>query len=149
MSKKILAIASGGGHWIQLTRLCAAFEGIETIFVGVDEIYRAEVTQNKFYSIMNVSRLCKWGIIFTIFKLFFIIYKEKPDVIVTTGSAPGMLALRIGKFLGTSTIWIDSIANVEEMSMSGVKARKYADLWLTQWPHLERPGGPKYFGSVL
>jgi len=149
MGKKILAIASGGGHWIQLNRLSTAFDGVETIFVGVDEIYRSEVTLNRFYSIMNVSRLHKWSIIFTIAKLFFIICKEKPCVIVTTGSAPGMLALMIGKLFGTKTIWIDSIANVEEMSLSGMKARKYADLWLTQWPHLERPDGPKYFGSVL
>ena len=24
-----------------------------------------------------------------------------------------------------------------------------ADLWLTQWPHLAKDGGPQYFGSVL
>jgi hypothetical protein len=27
--------------------------------------------------------------------------------------------------------------------------RSHADLCLTQWPHLARPGGPEYRGSVL
>jgi hypothetical protein len=149
VKKKILAVASGGGHWIQLLRLRSAFDGIETIFVGVNEMYRAEVIPHQFYSIKNVSRIHKWSIISTLIKLLLIIVWERPLIIVTTGSAPGMLALRIGKIFGAKTIWIDSIANIDEMSLSGIKARKYADLWLTQWPHLEKPEGPKYHGSVL
>jgi hypothetical protein len=51
--------------------------------------------------------------------------------------------------LGARTIWIDSIANVEELSLSGRRIGKHAHLWLTQWPHLAAPGGPRYEGSVL
>lgn len=149
MSNKVLAIASGGGHWIQLMRIRRAFDGYNVVFIGVDDMYRSEVISYKFYTIPNVSRLHKWSILYSVAKLFFIILKEKPSVIVTTGSGPGMLALRIGKLFGAKTIWIDSIANVEEMSLSGLTACKYSDLWLTQWPHLEKPEGPKYLGSVL
>ena len=42
-----------------------------------------------------------------------------------------------------------SIANAEELSLSGAKAGSCADLWLTQWPHLAREGGPRYLGNVL
>ena len=28
-------------------------------------------------------------------------------------------------------------------------SRPFADAWLVQWPHLARPGGPEYWGSVL
>jgi len=68
---------------------------------------------------------------------------------VTTGSAPGLLALRLARLLGMRTVWIDSVANVEELSLSGRKARRYADLWLTQWPHLAKEQGPEYRGSLL
>ena len=59
------------------------------------------------------------------------------------------LALVIGRILGARTIWLDSIANIEELSGSGRMVRRFADLWLTQWPHLAGPDGPEYAGAVL
>jgi UDP-N-acetylglucosamine:LPS N-acetylglucosamine transferase len=146
---RVLAVASGGGHWTQMMRLMEAFEGQDVAFVGVKEMYRSDVADHRFYAIPDVSRLHKWSLPFSLMKLLFILIKEKPAVVITTGSAPGMLALRLGKMLGARTIWIDSIANVEQISLSGRKAQKFADLWLTQWPHLADAVGPIYLGSVL
>ena len=147
--KKILAVASGGGHWTQMMRLREIFDGHDVTFVGVKQLYRSDVEPHRFYAIPDVSRLHKWTLVFSIGKLLFILIKERPSVVITTGSAPGMLALRLGKMLGARTVWIDSIANAEEMSLSGRTARKFADLWLTQWPHLASADGPAFLGSVL
>lgn len=147
--KKVLAIASGGGHWTQMMRLRAAFDGATVTFVGVKEMYRADVSPHRYYAIPDVSRLHKWNLPFTVLKLTAILVLVRPNVVITTGSAPGMLALRMGKLLGARTVWIDSVANVEEMSMSGRSAKGVADLWLTQWPHLAKEDGPTYIGSVL
>ena len=75
--------------------------------------------------------------------------REMPDIVITTGAAPGYFGVRIGKWLGARVVWIDSVANAEELSMSGQKAGAFSDLWLTQWPHLAGDGGPKYIGNVL
>lgn len=147
--KKILAVASGGGHWTQMMRIREAFVGQDVAFVGVKAMYQSDVLPHRFYAIPDVSRLHKWSLPHAVVKLFLILWKEKPDVVITTGSAPGMLALRLGKLLGARTVWIDSIANVEQMSMSGRQAKRSADLWITQWQHLADIDGPKYFGSVL
>ena len=61
----------------------------------------------------------------------------------------GEVKFVLAKKLGATTVWIDSIANVEELSMSGRHARRHADVWLTQWPHLAQPDGPHYRGGVL
>jgi Oligosaccharide biosynthesis protein Alg14 like len=82
-------------------------------------------------------------------RLAWILLKERPDVLISTGAAPGYVALRIAHTLRAQTIWLDSIANVAELSLSGAKVGRYADLWLTQWPHLAGPQGPHYTGSVL
>ncbi len=74
---------------------------------------------------------------------------ERPDVIVSTGALPGYFSVAFGKTMRANTIWVDSVANAEELSMSGQRAGSKADLWLTQWEHLARPGGPAYFGSVF
>jgi UDP-N-acetylglucosamine:LPS N-acetylglucosamine transferase len=73
----------------------------------------------------------------------------RPHVIITTGAAPGFFGILVGRLLGAKTIWIDSIANAEELSLAGRKAKRWADHWLTQWPELAREEGPHYIGSVI
>jgi UDP-N-acetylglucosamine:LPS N-acetylglucosamine transferase len=147
--KKVLAVASGGGHWIQLLRLRPAFVDSDVVFVGVSETYRSQVAEYKFHSVNDATRWNKFGVLKLALKIASIIWKEKPDVIISTGAAPGYLAIRIGRLFGAKTIWLDSIANVESMSMSGEMVRRHANLWLTQWPALEKPEGPFFRGSVL
>jgi UDP-N-acetylglucosamine:LPS N-acetylglucosamine transferase len=146
---KLMAVSSGGGHWVQLLRLAPAFANCEVIYVGVDRSYALQVPQNKFCAVNDATRWNKFGLLRLALNLAWVMWREKPDVVVSTGAAPGYVALRIGKLTGAKTIWIDSIANVEVLSMSGARIGRYADLWLTQWPHLARPEGPYYAGSVL
>lgn len=149
LKKKILAVSSGGGHWVEMIRIKPAFEGHDIVFATVDEAYRSGAGSSRFYTFRDVTRWDKlrWGQ--TIVKLAWILLREKPDVVVSTGALPGYFALRLAKWFGARTIWLDSIANVEELSMSGRKIGKYSDLWLTQWPHLAQPDGPLYRGTVL
>lgn len=145
----ILAVSSGGGHWVQLLRLRPAFEGCRVVYATVREGYRGDVEGCEFRLIPDSNRWNKFALLRTAFAVFRLIRKEKPDVVITTGAAPGYFAVRIGKILGARVVWLDSVANAEELSMSGEKAGSFVDLWLTQWPQLARPGGPEYFGNVL
>jgi Oligosaccharide biosynthesis protein Alg14 like len=146
---KLLAVSSGGGHWVQLMRIKPAFENCEIAFVTVHASYRAQVPDYKLYVVSDGNRWNLLGLAKSACRLAWIIWSERPDILVSTGAAPGYLALRIGHMFGARTIWLDSIANVEKLSLSGLKVGHYADLWLTQWPHLARPDGPYYAGSVL
>ena len=147
--KTILAVSSGGGHWVELLRISPALEGHKVIFATVDNAYRSGAGSARFYTIRDVTRWDKWRWPQTITKLIWILLRERPDVVISTGALPGYFSLRLAKLFGTRTIWLDSIANVEELSMSGQKIGKYADLWLTQWPHLSKSDGPLYCGTVL
>ena len=148
--KKILAVASSGGHWVQLLRVIPALASHKVIFVTVLESYRAEVPENKFYLVNDATQWNKLALIKLAFRVAWVVIKERPDVVVSTGAAPGYFALLFGRLLRAKTIWIDSITNIEQLSMAGALVGKYADLWLTQWPHLATPEGrPHYGGSVL
>jgi UDP-N-acetylglucosamine:LPS N-acetylglucosamine transferase len=147
--KRVLAVASGGGHWVQLLRVAPAFDEHELVFVTVNEAYRDQVPSHRFHTVKDGTRWNKLALLQMALQLAWIIRSERPDVIISTGAAPGYFALRLGRFLGIQTIWLDSIANVERMSLSGEKVGRHADLWLTQWPHLARPEGPFFAGAVL
>jgi len=152
--KRILAVASGGGHWVQLLRLMPAFEGCDVAFLTINRAYRSQMAGQRFYVVNDATRWNKVALFFMCLRIARILFKEKPDIIVSTGAAPGYFALRLGRLAGIKTIWIDSIANVERLSLSGARIGKHADLWLTQWPHLAVPtqnagGSPQYRGAVL
>ncbi len=147
--KRVLAISSGGGHWIELIRVADAFVDHDAVFVTVNESYRADVGEARFHVVNDATQWDKFGLLRMAAKIFWILLVERPDVVISTGAAPGYFGLRLGKLFGARTVWIDSIANVEELSMSGQRIGKHADLWLTQWPHLSQVKGPVYAGSVL
>lgn len=145
-----MAMASGGGHWTQLRRLAPAFEGLEVAYVSVQPGYAADVPGHRFYAVYDVTRWDRWKLVLVVIQLTRILLKERPDVVVTTGSGPGVIALALARtLLRAKTIWIDSIANCERMSSSGLQARRVADIWLTQWPKLRGEDGPQYWGSIL
>jgi UDP-N-acetylglucosamine:LPS N-acetylglucosamine transferase len=146
---KVLAVASSGGHWTQLLRIVPALTSFEIVFVTVLQSCRSQVPENRFYLVNDANRWNKLRLITLAVRVAWIIGKERPDVVVSTGAAPGYFALLFGRLFGARTIWIDSITNLERMSMSGSLVGRHADLWLTQWPHLARPEGPHFGGSVL
>ncbi|UCD75127.1 MAG: hypothetical protein JSV91_15250 [Phycisphaerales bacterium] len=146
---KILAVASGGGHWVELLRVMRGIEDADVVYVTVQRDYRHEVEGRRFHLINDATRWNKVAAALMAFRVLLIFLWERPDVVITTGAAPGYFALRFGRWLGARTVWIDSIANAEELSLSGQMAGRYADLWLTQWSHLAREGGPEYAGAVL
>lgn len=147
--QKLLAVSSGGGHWIQLLSICTAFQDCDVTFVTTHESYRLQVNGHKFRTVTDANLSTKFRLIKTASQLAWIFLTEQPDIVISTGAAPGYFALRLGRLMGAKTIWLDSIANVDRLSVSGLKIGPSADLWLTQWPHLARVGGPHYVGSVL
>jgi len=134
---------------VQLLRLRPAFEGCDVTYATVSRGYEPEVEGARFRPIIDSNRDTKLKLLLSFFNIAWTIIRVWPDTIITTGAAPGFFAIFIGKLLGKKTIWVDSIANAEELSMSGQKAGKYATHWLTQWEHLAKPDGPHCFGNVL
>lgn len=147
---KVLALASGGGHWVQLRRMTPAFEGVDVAFASVYSDYAADVAQYRYYVFDDVNRFNKMKTFKVTAQIVSIIWRERPDTVITTGAGPGLIAILVAKYLfGCKTIWVDSVANCERLSGSGKVAGRFSDVWLTQWEHLSGPSGPEYWGSVL
>lgn len=146
---RVLAISSSGGHWEQLMLLRDSFQDRDVSYavtmVGLAE--RSGIDNATIVPDFNAQQPLKTlkGAI-TIFKL---VLAKRPDLIISTGAAPGLVAIAIGRMLGAKTIWVDSVANAQRLSFSGRLAKPVADLWLTQWEHLAQPSGPDYRGAVL
>lgn len=156
--RRVVVVASGGGHWVQLLRLRPAWDGCAVTYVTTTDEYRAAMTEDArerdqiapgYHVVQEANRWQKLRLVRQLAGLAIIILRIRPHAVITTGAAPGYFALRLGKLVGAKTAWVDSIANADELSLSGRKAGPYADLWLTQWEDLARPEGPEYHGAVL
>ena len=132
-----------------MLRLRPAFEGCDVLFATVKPGYKSQVGDARFTVIPDANRWNKLALFKTAFAIIRLLVRERPDVVISTGAAPGFFAVALAKFFGARSIWVDSIANAEELSMSGQKAGAHASLWLTQWKHLSSEEGPRHFGSVL
>lgn len=149
--QRVLAVASGGGHWVQLLRLRPAFAEHQVTYVTVREDYRSDLEGGDRDRLRVVVDATEWQRLLLV-KLFlqivWSVIRVRPHVVITTGAAPGLMAILAGRMVGARTMWIDSIANVEEISKSGRLSRRIADRCLTQWPDLAADG-VVHTGSVL
>jgi UDP-N-acetylglucosamine:LPS N-acetylglucosamine transferase len=147
--KRILAIASAGGHWQQLMSLRGSFADCDILFATTLKGLPEEFDAAPAVIIPECNRNSAWLIPWTGARLFVTLVRLRPDVVISTGALPGVIALSLAKLFRCRTIWVDSIANAEEMSMSGKLAKRFADLWLSQWPHVAQKSGAGYMGAIL
>lgn len=147
--KRILAVASGGGHWQQLMQLRPAFDGQKTTYITTNPAYAADVSGSELYVVTDANRSKPLKLLVSAWETFFRVMKVRPQVVISTGAAPGLFGIVFGRLVGAKTIWVDSIANAETVSLSGRIALRFADVVLTQWPHLAHADGPRHHGSIL
>lgn len=145
----IVAVASSGGHWQQLLLATEKLRDRNIFFVTTKPELLVQAGIGNGTTVPDCNRDTPIQLAKSVMKCLSIIFGHRPSVIISTGAAPGIICLTAGRLIGAHTIWIDSFANVEQLSMSGKIARYIAKTWLTQWEHVSTPQGPHYAGELL
>lgn len=148
-SLRVLAVCSGGGHWVQMKRLTAAFEGHDVTYATVGPWDPGQLSDDRIVRIPDANRDTKVRLLFLLARLAWLVLWTRPHVVVSTGAAPGYIAIRMGRLIGAKTLFLDSIANTEKLSLSAEMSLKHADVTLTQWQHMANQQGPEFWGAVL
>ena len=145
---RVLAACSGGGHWEQMMLLRPALDGFCVHYATTiaslgprDGIALAGV-------LPDTSRSSPWAAVACARAAWRLVRRLRPDVVISTGALPGLLCIVAGRLLGARTVWLDSVANTERLSMSGKWAGAIATRRMTQWEHLAGPT-TLYDGSLL
>jgi len=151
---KVLAIASPGGHWVQLNKICNPLDDrFNMVYVTPGSEYSsaksASANNRKIINVSDASADSKLKLIPLAIQLLWIFITQRPTAIISTGAAPGAIAFLLAKFLPIKTIWVDSIANVSQLSRSGRMVKNHADKVITQWEPLSDGDAIVYKGSIL
>lgn len=147
--RRLLAVSSSGGHWSQLMLLREAFGGHEVAYactiVGAGRPHgiadMALLPDCNRHSLASLPALALAAL--------RLVSRIRPDVVVSTGALPGLACIVLGRLMGARTVWVESMANSEQLSRCGAWASWIAHDCLVQWPALEWPGRTRYAGSVL
>jgi UDP-N-acetylglucosamine:LPS N-acetylglucosamine transferase len=145
----VLLVCSGGGHWVQMSKLLPAFDGRKVTIATVDISVCTQYQNYEFVQVPDFNRSEPFKIIKGFYHIFKIVYDSKASCVISTGAAPGLLGLVAAKIMGKKTLWIDSIANPKQISLSGRIASYFVDELLTQWPDLSNGSNAKYKGRIV
>lgn len=158
---KICLVCSHGGHLTEMLQLLDAFKDHEVFLITHDEKFTRvlkDVYSIKIYLIRDLlvksDKLTLFRILIHLLIIFLeeikIFIKEKPDVIVSTGSEIAIPISYLAKILGKKVIFIESLCRVYDLSGTGKLVYPIADLFLVQWNYLtEKYKKARYEGKVI
>lgn len=145
---KICLTCSHGGHLTEILKLMDAFKGDDVFFITYEGM-RAKGLGKK-YTMKNLG-MNPLRFLISIPKVFYILLKEKPDIVISTGSEIAIPVFYIAWILGIKTMFIESLCRVKEPSMTGKIVYPVSEVFLVQWKQLLDKFGKKaqYWGNVL
>jgi UDP-N-acetylglucosamine:LPS N-acetylglucosamine transferase len=153
---RLVVGASAGGHATELNILLDAARGIWPVeasaYITTMQIAAAGFAQRgkPVHVIGECDRRKPLQAVAVLFRTLWLAARLRPDAVVTTGSMPLALFCVWAKLFGAKIVWIDSVAQCDEMSASGKLMRRMANLCLVQWPDLAaRITDVEYAGEVL
>jgi UDP-N-acetylglucosamine:LPS N-acetylglucosamine transferase len=146
---RVLAISSGGGHWVQLLRLKGSFDGCEVHYACPDKSAAFQVSPAPFHAYPDCNLNKPLRAIIAMFHILVLLIRVRPTIIVSTGAAGGVMAIALGRLFGIRGLFIDSIANAHALSLSARIALKTANAVFTQWPDVAASTPAAYRGNVL
>ena len=136
MLQKICFTASLGGHLEEIAKLMDL--GLQyDIFLVTEKGGFVELNVCKrVYYLRQINRreiLFIPKLINIFFQSFYILHKEKPGYIISTGALVTFPICMLGKLMGKRVIYIESFARVDTASLTGKLMYKIADLFIVQW----------------
>lgn len=139
--KKICFAASSGGHFEQISMLKPLMEEYDSFVVTEETLYKATIKDEKMYYLHQVNRkeiAFPFWMIVNAFKSIGILYKEHPDIIITTGVLAMIPLCLMIKIRGKKLVYIESFAKITSPTKTGKFLYKYADRFYVQWESMKQ-----------
>lgn len=135
---KICFVGSSGGHLTHLYMLKPFWKDKERFWVTFDkEDARSLLEGEKFYPAYYPSNRSIKALIINTYRAIKILFKEKPDLIITSGAAPAIPFFYLGKLFGAKTIYIEVFDRIDKPTLSGKLCYPVTDIFIVQWEEMK------------
>lgn len=132
---KICFAASSGGHLEEIAQLKEFADQYDSFLVTEKSDFQNSRMCRKKYTVRKSDRKEKWFLFHYLalfIRSFFIIRKEKPDLVITTGALVTYPFCVWAKLRKSKIIYIESYARVTTPSVTGKYMKRIADLFIVQ-----------------
>lgn len=143
MKKKVLFIASTGGHLNELMQLAPLFEKYDYHII-TEKDKANEILKEKYGEKLDflpygtrakiVSYFFKY--FYLCLKTVYLYFKIRPEVIITTGTHTAGPMCILGKIGRSKIIYIETFANINKKTATGKLIYPIADLFIVQWEEM-------------
>ena len=148
-SKRVLIVASPGGHLLQMLALEPAWSDADRSWVtlrstDVEYLLRDEdVTYGYGPTPRDI------GNFFRNLRLARRVLRERnPDVIISTGAGLALPFFLLGRLQRRRLVYVESITRVEKLALTGRLVYPLADAFFVQWESLAQLRRARFHGSI-
>lgn len=136
---KVCMVSSSGGHLTHLYMLKPFWQDKERFFVTFDkQDARSLLKDEIMYAAYYPSNCSIKALIANTCLAIKVLWKERPNIIISTGAAPAVPFFWIGKVLGMKTIYIEVFDRIDKSTISGKLCYPVADIFIVQWEEMKK-----------
>lgn len=149
MGLKICITASEGGHLTEALFLESVFGAHDWFLISYRCIRTEGLPYRKYMvPIFPVNPLAIIPALWTIFRAFL---KEKPDVVISTGSEVAIPVFFVAKLFGAKTVFIETVTRFDNPTLTGRLLYPFSDRFFVQNRETLKAYGPRaeFHGAVV
>lgn len=147
--KNVVLVASFGGHFVQAQRIAPIFDEYNITVVSTKRDLEYSPDCSVDFELIDCNFRTPVKVLICFVQSIKLWCKTKPVVVVSTGAAPGCIFCIVSKILGAKVIWIDSIANAKDLSLSGKLISYFTKFVYTQWGNVAKLRNVKFLGRLI
>lgn len=148
---KVCLVSSSGGHLFHLSLLQSFWSKYDRFWVASKKADALDLLKDEkvYWAYYPTPRNLKNAIRNT-FLAFKVLWKERPDVIVSAGSAVAVPFFYVGKMFGCTVVFIEVYDRISTPTLTGKLVHPIADIFVVQWEE-QRSFYPKgiLLGQIL
>lgn len=154
--KKVLFIASTGGHLSELMQLKPLFSKYNYYIItekdkstlALKKLYNNKISYLKYGTRKNYFKY-PFIFLFNCFKSIYLYIKIRPKYIVTTGTHTAVPMCYLGKLFGCKIVFIETFANRNTKTLSGKLVYPISNLFIVQWKEMLELYPKAVFGGSI
>ncbi len=131
---KICLASSSGGHLTHLYMLKPFWNDKKRFWVTFDKVDANSILKDeKVYHCYYPTNRNIFNLIRNTFLAIKVLFKEKPDIIISTGAAIAVPFFYLGKLMRKKLVYIEIYDRIDKPTLTGRMVRPITDLFIVQW----------------
>jgi beta-1,4-N-acetylglucosaminyltransferase len=148
---EVLLVASSGGHLLELLELADEYPPATRHWVTFDKPdARALLSGERVTFAYSPTNRHLGNLIRNAFLAFRVLVRTRPRAVITTGAGVAVPFLYAARALGRRAIYVESLARIDQLSLTGRLVYPVVTHLFVQWPELARRyRRGRYVGAIL